>query len=150
MGNDYDDIEDSKNAKFNAGVLGTQRVNETLKLINFCKSNPLAYNADYCDWNFIIWFRNIIILYGEIDGFLSFEERDACFKMKEKILYLMKKYPIRETKRIGSPNNIQTAINEGNWDIIMKAIETYELVVKRYGVDHSIIASISDSGLEGL
>lgn len=144
---DYTDIEDKTSSKYNAGILQTIRINDALKLINFCKVNPLAWNEEYCDWGYNLLWRSINNLYEEIDAFLDKEERKNCLILREKIEAMLKKYPILINKR--KLNKVEKIPDEKRWEFIRMAMEHYERIVRRLGVNHDVISSIKEDD-EGL
>jgi len=147
-GEEYN-FDEGKSAKFNAGVLQTERINEILKTLNFCKINPMAFNSDYIDWNFNIQLRCIYSLYLEIDSYMKKEEGKKCIQIYEKIEELIEKYPLLEEKRqFNKP--VEKIPNQTNWKILKKAFDNFERTVKKYGVKYQILSATIDEDLEGL
>ena len=139
-------IDETKSAKFNAGVLQTQRVNKILDLLNFCKNNPLAFNIDYNDWNFNLIQSSIGNLYDEIDGFLDDKERKLCIDMLHKITEIVEKYPLLENQRKAASGSNTKVPNADNWKILKRAFEHAERIIKRYGIKYQVIAATIDTG----
>ena len=129
---EYEEIQSSK---FNAGILGTQRVNEILVLLNQCKMNPLAWNLEQSDWNYNLILRCIENLYGEVEGFLNDKETQKAIDINLKIKELMEEYPIKDN--IKKPN----LYNQKSYEILMKAFGYYERIIKRYGTKYKLLVS---------
>ena len=150
MGYDEYAVDEGKSAKFNAGVLQTQRINKILDLINFCKNNPLAFNMDQNDWNFNIILRCVNNLFDEIEGFMKRDESKICVQIKERINKLIIDYPIIDNIKRSPYGNPEKQINESNWRILQKALDHYERLVRRYGIKYQILSATKDDFLEGL
>lgn len=154
MARDSFEVDDTKSAKFNAGVLMTERVNEIQRLINFCKNNPKAFNEDYQEWNFNLWFANIDTLYDEIDGFLSqkgiedSKQQDFVLRLRKKIREIIEKYPIMRKIRKDPLKPPTEDINEEHWKVLKKAFEYYERIVRRYGLKYKILAATIEDDLD--
>lgn len=128
----YESPSEGTTAKYNAGVLGTERLDKTLTLLNFSKINPTAWNNDHMEYNFLLTVQCINVIYHEIDSYVSDTERELCLKIAEKIDELVEKYPIYERSK--KPNL-------ENWKRIKKAIDYYERKVKQLAFKYHIISA---------
>lgn len=148
------EVDNTKSAKFNAGVLMTERVNEIQRLINFCKTNPKAFNEDYQEWHFNLWLVNIDTLYDEIDGFLSqtgidnSKQQNFVLNLRKKIREMIEKYPIMRRIRKDPSKPPTEEINHENWKVLKKAFEYYERIVRRYGLKYKILAATIEDDLD--
>jgi len=147
MSDEYE-IADGKSAKFNAGVLMTQRLNKVIDLINYCRLTPEAYHNDYSNYCINLWFNGLKTLYDECDGWVDEEERAVCHRWRKALEEAFKKFPIIEQKR--REGKLTPIPNDENFTKLKLALEIFEREVRRLGIKYEILAASIDHDLDGL
>lgn len=135
------EVDDSKTAKFNAGIAQTLRIHDILKVIDSCRANPKAWFDDYMDYAYNVWIRKVTSLYKEFFTFMDDNERLECISYKKAIEEALKKYPIMELKHTHSPNHSSMVPNGNILDAIIKHIEEYDSLVRDYGAKYKILTT---------
>ena len=142
---EYDGFEETKSAKFNAGVLSTKRIDKLLDTMNSCKHSLSAWNLVFQDWNYNIWFNNIDSLFDEIEGFLNEEESKKCIKFSFLIDKMMSEFPIHsQESKHPEQQQVKYRLNKENLTILKRALQKYERIVRRYGIKYQIITAVAE------
>lgn len=121
-------------AKFNAGYHKVNRLHEIKQLVNFCKLNPKAFNSDYGEFNFKLWFNSLNNFLFEIIAKLKVEEKNDCLDLKKAIEVCEKKFPIQNEVNNFGENKM--CWDEGNWKIFKAYYEKYEEKLNHYADIH--------------
>jgi len=130
---------DPISAKFNSGLLQTQRIDKILSHLNFCKNNPLATDSDLMEYNYKLWFNELGNLHDEIDAYMDDIERKDCIRFRQ----VIEDY-IRDVQVYTNPRNPNCFDSKG-WRKIKGALELYERFLKRAGFRHQILNSQKES-----
>jgi IS1 family transposase len=146
----YDEPVDGNGSKFNAGIYQTQRVHTILMEINRCKTKPEAFNMEYQDWNYSIWFNSIDALFDELEGWLKDEESKECTDASKTIQDCMESNKIHDVITNLSSKGGQLGINRERLLSFKRALRGYERFVRRLGIKYKIIAVTADSDMDGL
>lgn len=108
-------------------------------------------NMDYgLEWNFMLWFNGVNILYGEIDAYATPSEKKDCEKLKGAIEQYLETHPVIELKRSEDPIKRKEIINKKIWKIAKKFFEMYDLKVRQLGIKYNIISATVDDDAIGL
>lgn len=122
-------------SKFNPALFKMRRLHEINSLINFCKLNPLAFNSDYNEYNYILWIKGITNLFHE-NSKLTDDEKKKVEEIKTAIEQCLNKHPIVQI--INNREKKETKIDMELWNIFKKHIEIYENKVKEYADKHGL------------
>ena len=123
----------TKSAKFNQGVFQQQRLNDCMKGINLMESNPLGFNDEYNNFNYIIIFNNLNSLLSEISPKLKKEDLDDIKKWRSLIQKYITFFPVYEKIPPTMYGQKSTTIfNSSRWGKIESAL--YEFKNKIYGL----------------
>jgi hypothetical protein len=142
-----DGFDEGVTAKYNAGVLQTQRLNDLLNKVNESNINLLSFNEEYGVWNFELNFRCNKQLLQEVMSKLSNKEREDAIVRRDLIEGLLLKYPI-----LIQINNLRSKNGKPKfsiyWDIHKKYLSDFESQVRTLLDKHGLInPEIDDEGL---
>lgn len=138
--NDNSASEDNVTSIFNAGILGTQRIHELMRNINFYNRNLVAYNSDSCDYNYNLLIRELRSLQKEF-ALSKNVEKDVGRKMYYKIKEMLRASPIHENLKTGKPND--------RIDLFEKAFDMYQEWILNIGLKYGYLTKTSEVDDEG-
>jgi len=121
-------------SKFNPAMHKMNRIHLLCQTINDSKLNLEAWNMEWNDFNFNVYFKSLVILYQEVFSKFNETEREDCEKLRKPIEHFMNKYPIKEKLNNGK----YTPIDKERLRIFKKYIEDYEEKVKDYQDLHGL------------
>jgi len=138
--NDNNSGGDNITSIFNAGILGTQRIHELMRNINFYNRNLVAYNSDSCDYNYNLIIRELRSLQKEF-ALSKNVEKDVGRKMYYKIKEMLRDSPIHENLKTGKPND--------RIDLFEKAFDAYQEWILNIGLKYGYLTKTSEVDDEG-
>lgn len=117
-------IDDNKKlSQFNAGVAKAIRLNELITRYNNASTNPLAYDYDLHNYNYIIMFETARRLFKEAIGKADEDERKNCMIKIRAIEMFLERYNIMEKK---STESNQVNLNVAYWNILKEKLDDLE------------------------
>ena len=112
-----------------------ERIHDVMRIINYCRMNPRAFNTDYNEFNWRLWFNGENILYGEVDPTkIEEKEREGYLKWRYKMEDLLEKFPINATIK-GQDKN-KEVYNKENLILFVRALEMFHEVVNKIVYKH--------------
>lgn len=139
-----DVVDLGKSAKFNGGILQTERVHLINDELNKAEQDSPTFILERNDWNFNITMNNAYNLYKECKSKLSGPERAECNAMRDALKRFLAEHPVIEKRRSINTTSSKIHINQLNWKIFKKALEAYEEKVRVLADDHGVGAPASD------
>ncbi len=129
--------DESEYAKYNAGMFHTMRLNEIQAEINKLWNNPLSFNIEFNNFNYMIIKNRIDRLYSEVRPKLKDDEKISGDKLRKATDNFLQKHPIHETK-ISQPRRTSVQVNLINWKYYKELLTKYENVVKDFMEVHQL------------
>ena len=135
------DNDSSRESKYNSGWLQTERNNETLKLLESVRLNGIAFNETHQNFNYVLHFECVKILYANYKTKFSAEERKKGDRIRDVMQKYISAYPIWvEPKSKGFVGGNKPKLDKKTWDKIRRGIEMFEEFVRDTADKHQFFS----------
>tara|TARA_R100001530_G_scaffold136107_1_gene115286 strand:- start:1944 stop:2399 length:456 start_codon:yes stop_codon:yes gene_type:complete len=114
--------------KFNQAGYQQERINDLMRVVNFCWINPTKFNPSFQDYNYRVIFRVLTSYYTEIRVKLK-DERESIDKVMHNLDKYIETNPIVSEKKNASlykskGNNVN--FNTISWELIKNCLLIYQ------------------------
>lgn len=137
---EYTEESYGEKSLYNEAQLKMLRIHESQKLVNFLRTNMTYYEPTMNKYNYEIMVFELISLYSEIEGKLSDPEKKTGLQWRDTIIKLLETLPLksRTWKIINGKKQLWETTKKDNWDILRKAIFSYEDFIKVMMEEHGL------------
>lgn len=123
------EIKSTSEVKFNQAGYQQERINDLMRVINFCWINPTKFNERFEDYNYRIIFRVLTSYYTEIRVKFDVKEKKGVDDLMQKLDDYIEVNPIILIKKNSSMYNVDSnkvSFNIKAWNTIKKCLLIYQ------------------------
>jgi len=139
----YEEVDDGKSSKFNAGLLQMQRIHQLQDRVHNLNLNAKGWNIECDEWNFNLIVINLNSLLQEVAPKLSTTEREQGFEVKKKIEDLLQTNPPYPSPKNRNGNK-KYLLDETNWRTIRQVLFVYEVMIRDFLDKHNLNSPTED------
>lgn len=137
----------SGKVQFNEGILQANRIGKVQDNINSIRINLKAFNLEYNEYNYVIWFNHLKSLVSE-NTKLDNDEKNELILLQDIIKLRLLLFPPHKSIIKINDKQQHTRFNLQNWLIIEDLLEKFERYARK-GLDLSGLGNPDVEG-EGL
>lgn len=133
------EAEKFETVKFNQAAYDMMRLNDIMRVINYCWSNPLIKNIEFFDYNYNVLFKNLNNYYFTICSKLTDKERKDLDNIRNSIKEFLRKHPVYkfQQKKI-FPYNVSEVLDLNSWSCVEEQLINYQKSMLQYADKHGL------------
>lgn len=123
------EIKSTSEVKFNQAGYQQERINDLMRVINFCWINPTKFNERFEDYNYRVIFNVLTSYYTEIRVKFTSKEKEGVDKLMENLDNYIETNPIISIKKNSSmyrTDSNKVSFNIKAWSLIKKCLLMYQ------------------------